>query len=103
MSSTHTDLTYVQVEDLWRHPHELTPLEYELVKYILNKELYDDSGNSIEELHQLISDYESDTRGLERELAHMAAVVAEQDYRIDMLTAELNCVKEELAILDGGK
>jgi hypothetical protein len=73
-------------------------MEYELVKYILNNEMYDDDGNSIEELHQLISDHESDTRGLERELAHMAAVMSAQDYRLDKLNSELLCVKKELAI-----
>jgi uncharacterized coiled-coil protein SlyX len=97
MSSSHTDLTYAQVEDMWRHPHELTPVEYELVKYILNNELYDADGNSIEELHQRIADYEYDLQKQEREIAHMAAIIDEQDYRIDQLNDDLFCIEEELA------
>jgi uncharacterized coiled-coil protein SlyX len=96
-SSTHTDLTYEQVEDMWRHPHELTPMEYELVKYILNKELYDDDGNSIEDLEQRIDDYEYDLREKERELAHMAAIIVEQDYKLDQPNDDLFCIKKELA------
>jgi uncharacterized coiled-coil protein SlyX len=97
MSSTHTDLTYTQVEDMWRHPHELTPREYELVKYILNKELYEDDGNSIEELHQRLAAYEGDTQLQENRIAHMSEVIRTQGYKLDRLKQELLCVEKELA------
>jgi hypothetical protein len=81
---------------MWRRPHELTPVEYELVKYILNNKLYDDAGNSVEGLHQRIAAYESDTRRLEKEMAHMAEVIRVQDYKLDRLKQELLCVEKEL-------
>jgi uncharacterized small protein (DUF1192 family) len=86
---------------MWRHPHELVPVEYELVKYIMNNEIHDDDGNSVEELHQRIADYESDIRKQELDITHMAAVIREQDSRIALLTAELDRVKKELAICKG--
>jgi uncharacterized coiled-coil protein SlyX len=82
---------------MWRHPHELTPREYELVKYILNKELYDDDGNSIEDLEQRIAAYESDTCRLEKEIAHMSEVIRVQDYKLDRLKQELLYAEKELA------
>jgi uncharacterized coiled-coil protein SlyX len=82
---------------MWRHPHELTPMEYELVKYILNKELYDDDGNSVEDLEQRIAAYESDTQRQENVIAHMSGVIRTQGYKLDRLNQELLCVEKELA------
>jgi uncharacterized coiled-coil protein SlyX len=82
---------------MWRHPHELTAVEYELVKYILNNELYDDDGNSVEDLEQRIAAYESDTQSQENVIAHLSEVMRVQGYKLDQLNQELLCVEKELA------
>lgn len=86
---------------MWKRPHDLAPTEYELVKYILNNELYDDDGNSIEELEDRIDAYECDTQRQEREIAHMAAVIDKQGYTIDRLNSLLHDTREELALCNG--
>jgi uncharacterized coiled-coil protein SlyX len=72
-------------------------MEYELVKYILNNELYDDDGNSIEELHKRLAAYESDTQLQENRIAHMSEVIRVQGYKLDRLNQELLCAEKELA------
>jgi hypothetical protein len=41
MSSSYTDITYAKVIDMWKHPETLTIVEYALVKYILNNDIYE--------------------------------------------------------------
>jgi len=90
MSSSYTDITYAKVVDMWKHPETLTIVEYALVKYILNNEVYDDDGATIDDLHKRLEVHEEHIDELENEVESLQQQIEENDVTIDKLREELH-------------